>query len=168
MTDIRGMEVASPGTYVLLPDVIQVIREYAQSLDDPNVGAAVHELASWLGAGAHFGTIPDEPAAPSSEDDPFPLENVYRVELYPHPPDDPSPKWYARSVDQEGNILWTTAGDFQYENVHREASERWPDKPIFELKRWADDSVFVENQEKKAYPTAAPMRERVSPKRMFA
>ncbi len=34
--------------------------------------------------------------------------------------------------------------------------------------RWADDSVFVENQERKAYPTAAPMRERVSPKRMFA
>lgn len=155
--------------YVMLDDVVTAIREYAQSLTDPSAGAAIHELASWLDASS----MPAATAGISVSETEIPEElaaalgQVDRVELYPDPPDDPKPKWYARSVDHEGTILWTTNGSFDYEYVHKEASERWPGKTIHQLRRWADDSVFTENQEKNAYPTAAPMRERVSPKRMF-
>ena len=182
------MEIAAPGTYVLMEDVIAAIREYAQSLDDPHSGGIIHELATWLGGGEHpreavplgmeaLGFEPKTtavagtdapPLHPAEDSDPFDLEHVYRVELYPHPPDDPKPKWYARSVDNEGNILWTSNGAFDYEYVHKTATERWPGKPIFQGHGWSYDSVFLEHQEKKAFPTAAPMRERVSPKRMFA
>ena len=150
--------------YVMLDDVVAAIREYAQSLDDPAAGAAVHEVASWLGASSMPAAVAGIEYTPEPESE----ADVYRVELYPHPPDDPNPKWYARTVDSDGNILFTSDGDFVYENVHRFASERWPDTPIFQGHGWAYDSVFLERQEKKAFPTAAPMRERVSPKRMFA
>ena len=160
------------GTYVLLEDVVNSIRQYAQSLTDPAAGAAIHELASWLGAS----DMPAATAGITTTTVPHSMEDlsvaqdlaVYRVEIYPEPPDDPRPKWYARSVDSEGTILWTSGGAFDFDYVHHEASERWPGKPIFKVNRWADDTVFVENQERNAYPTAAPMRERVSPKRMFA
>ena len=165
MPDIRGIHVESGGTYVLMDDVIASIREYAQSLDDPNAGAAIHELASWLGASsmpaAVAGISYEEPVTVTDEE-------ADRVELYPHPPGDEKPKWYARTVDSEGNILYTTAGDFHYENVHAEATARWPGLRIYQLNGWKDDSVFIESQEKRAFPTAAPMRERISPKRMFA
>ena len=154
----------------MLDDVVASIREYAQALDDPNAGAAIHELASWLGASSMPAAVAGITAVPHSTEELQAAQDlsVYRVEIYPDPPDDPKPRWYARSVDSEGNILWTSNGSFDYEYVHKTASERWPGKTIYELKRWADDSVFVENQERNAYPTAAPMRERVSPKRMFA
>lgn len=151
--------------YVLLEDVIASIREYAQSLEDPNAGAAIHELASWLGAS-------NMPAAVAGFSEPEPEEtvegNVDRVELYPDPPEDPRPKWYARTVDAEGRILHTTNGSFDYDYVYKDASERWPDKTIHQLTKWSDDSIFTENQERNAYPTAAPLRERISPRRMFA
>ena len=144
------------------------IREYAQSLDDPHSGGVIHELATWLSGGEHPAEAVEVDVPVIEDSDPFPLDHVYRVELYPHPPEDPKPKWYARSVDSEGNILWTSNGAFDYEYVHRTATERWPNKPIFQGHGWSYDSVFLENQERKAFPTAAPMRERVSPKRMFA
>ncbi len=157
------MEIGATGTYVLLADVVASVREYAQSLDDPHSGGVIHELATWLGGGQDAREVVEVASEEAASD-----AEVYRVELYPDPPDDPKPKWYARSVDSEGNILYTSSGSFDYDYVHKEASELWPDKQIYQLQRWADDSVFVENQERKAYPTAAPMRERVSPKRMFA
>ena len=170
MSDIRGIHVEVGGTYVLLDDVVASIREYAQSLDDPNAGAAIHELASWLGQGDMPAATAGITATPHSVEDLQQAQelSVYRVEMYPDPPDDARPRWYARSVDADGTILHTTAGSFDYDYVYKDASERWPDKPIYQLNKWADDSVFVENQERNAYPTAAPMRERVSPKRMFA
>lgn len=152
--------------YVMLDDVVATIREYAQSLDDANAGAAIHELASWLSGSSMPAAVAGIEPVPDT--DPFDLDSVYRVELYPHPPDDPKPKWYARSVDEEGNILWTSNGAFDYEYIHKAATERWPGKPIYQGYGWAYDSVFLEKQEKKAFPTAAPVRERVSPKRMFA
>lgn len=154
----------------MLDDVVASIREYAQALDDPNAGAAIHELASWLGASDMPAATAGITTVPHSEEDLQAAQDlaVYRVELYPDPPDDLKPKWYARSVDSEGNILFTTSGAFDYEYVHHSASERWPGKPIFQLRRWADDSVFMENMERNTNQTAAPLRDRVSPKRMFA
>lgn len=176
LTQIRGLEVISTGTYVLLDDVVTAIREYAQSQDDPNAGALLHDLATWLDTGKdtrhvtpEYGHSADDWVMSEVEvtEDPV-FDLIYRVELYPDPPDDPRPKWYARTVDTEGNILHTTNGSFDYEYVYKNASERWPGKTLYQLNRWSDDSVFVENQEKNAHLTSAPIRERVSPKRMFA
>ena len=58
---IRGFQVGIGGTYVLMDDVVTALRGFAQSLDDPDAGALVHEVASWLGAGAPPPVI--EPAA---------------------------------------------------------------------------------------------------------
>jgi hypothetical protein len=179
MPDIRGIHVEAGGTYLMLEDVVQSIREYAQSLDDPNAGAAIHDLASWLGASsmpaatAGITAVPTEQHGADEEKIIASLQaaqdlTVYRVELYPDPPEDPRPRWYARSVDADGTILHTTAGSYDYDYVYKQAAERWPDKPIYQLNKWADDSVFLEKMERNTNQTAAPLRDRVSPKRMFA
>jgi hypothetical protein len=170
MPDIRGIHVETGGTYVMLDDVVASIREYAQSLTDPSAGAAIHELASWLGASSMPAAVAGITTVPHSTEELQEAQDlsVYRVELYPDPPEDPKPKWYARSVDEEGNILHTTNGAYDYEHVYNTAAERWPGKQIYQLKRWADDSVFLEKMEKNTNQTAAPLRDRVSPKRMFA
>ena len=102
MPELRGFEASASGTYVLLEDVIATIREYAQSLDDPNSGAAIHELASWFAAGQDPRNVtaeePQDVVASEQEHDPA----ANRIELYP----EETPRgirWYARSVDAEGN-----------------------------------------------------------------
>ena len=166
MPELRGFEASAPGTYVLLEDVIATIREYAQSLDDPNSGAAIHELASWFAAGQDPRNVtaeePQDVVASEQEHDPA----ANRIELYP----EETPRgirWYARSVDAEGTILRTTAGSFDYDYVYKDAGERWPDLKIYQVNEWSDDSVFMEQQEKMASPTSGPLRERISPKRMY-
>lgn len=147
MTEILGLFIPKPGAYVLLDDVVSAIRAYAQSLDDPEAGALVHELASWLGAGEE---PPQEPSLTSVEvhgaeaDDVTP--DVDRIEVFPDPPDDPRPKWYARSIDTGGHILKTTGGSFDYEWVVKNAQERWPDLEVHVLQNAGDDSMWAENQ----------------------
>jgi hypothetical protein len=149
-TQIRGFPIPVAGTYVLLDDVVSALRVYAQSLTDPEAGALVHELASWLNAGEEPPSHNAEPSLTSVEvhgaevDDVTP--DVARIEVFPDPPDDPRPKWYARSIDTGGHILKTTNGSFDYEWVVQNAQERFPGIDIHLLKNAGDDSMWTENQ----------------------
>lgn len=154
---IRGFPVSIGGTYVLLDDVITALRAYAQSLEDPDAGAVVHEVASWLqaGDGVPLESLEAAQAAmapPSAPEPPYGAEagdtspDIDRVEIFPDPPDDPRPKWYARSVDTGGYVMQTTGGSFDQEWVIQNAQERWPDKQIHLLKSAGEDSMWLENQ----------------------
>jgi hypothetical protein len=172
---IRGFPVPEAGTYVLVNDVVSAIRAFAQSLPDPEDGALVHELASWLAAGA----VPPagEDSSPHVEVAPQPLEQigeavdtpdvfgaeeddvspgVDRVEIYPDPPEDPRPKWYARSIDTGGFILKVTNGSYDFEWVVQNAEERWPGIPLHLLKSAGEDSKWVEDSTRGVFPSLGP------------
>lgn len=157
MTDIQGFQVPSEGTYVLLDDVISAIRAYAQSLEDPNAGGLIHDLATWLDGG-----VAPEAETPVADSDPYGAEEddvsegVERVEVYPDPPEDPRPKWYARSIDTSGFILKTTNGSFDQEWVIQNAQERWPDIPIHLLKSAGEDSKWTEDATRGVHPSVGP------------
>jgi hypothetical protein len=159
---IRGFQVGIGGTYVLMDDVVTVLRAYAQSLDDPAAGAAVHDAVSWLQAGAEaLPETPSEPPAPpprevhgAEADDVTP--DVARIEVYPDPPDDPRPKWYARSIDTSGFILKTTAGSFDQEWVISNAQERWPGIDVHLLKNAGEDSKWTEDSTRGVFPSKGP------------
>ena len=153
VTEIRGMPVVAAGTYVLLEDVVAAIREYAQAQDDPNAGALVHDLATWLDAGQ-----PEPVAAPEvhgAEVDDV-TEGVARVEIYPDNPDDPRPKWYARTVDTAGYIIKTTNGSFDQAWVISNAEERFPGVPIHLLKHAGEDSKWIEDSTRGVFPSVGP------------
>ncbi len=152
MTEIRGMEVAASGTYVLLEDVVTVIHEYAQSLDDPTAGAAIHALASWLVSGE----MPVEASEVYGAESDDVTEGVARVEIYPDPPEDPRPKWYARTIDTSGFILKVTNGSFDQEWVIQNAQERFPGVEIFLLKNAGEDSKWTEDKERGVFPSYGP------------
>lgn len=163
-TPIRGFQTQIAGTYVLFDDVITAIRQYAQSFDDPEAGALIHELANWLSSGE---AVP-EPAPELevvAEEQPYEVygsepddvsPGVERIEVFPDPPDDPRPKWYARSVDTGGFILKTTGGSFDQEWVIRNAEERWPGIPIHLLKSAGDDSKWTEDGTRGVFPSKGP------------
>jgi len=162
-TQIRGFQVQIGGTYVLMDDVLTAIRAYAQSLDDPDAGALVHDLANWLSAGGELPEIREE----VQEDLPLAVEvhgaevdditlDVARVEIYPDPPEDPRPKWYARSIDTGGFTLKTTNGSFDFEWVVKNAEERWPGIPIHLLKNAGEDSKWVEDSTRGVFPSKGP------------
>jgi hypothetical protein len=170
MSEIRGFQVEA-GMYVLRDDVVASIREYAQSLEDPNAGALIHELASWLsGDEASLDMeettqdFVDEVAFAQSaashfvhgaEEDDITLD-VARIEIFPDPPDDPRPKWYARSVDTGGYIMKTTGGSFDFEWVVKNAEERWPGISLHLLQNAGEDSKWVEDRERGAFPSVGP------------
>jgi hypothetical protein len=169
MTEIRGFQVNKDGTYVLLDDVISSIREYAQSLDSPDAGALIHELATWISGGEP--EIEDQirglEPRPSQIVEKVAFEvygaeaddittSVARVEIFPDPPDDPKPKWYARSVDTSGFILKTSNGSFDFEWVVKNAEERWPGIPLHLLKNAGEDSKWVEDSTRGVFPSQGP------------
>jgi len=159
MTDIRGLQVQEVGTYVLMADVVQAIREYAQSLDDPNAGGLIHDLATWLDGGlpaqeeAHDAVIEQEVYGAEPDDV---SEGVARVEIFPDNPDDPRPRWHARSVDTGGYILKTTAGSFDQEWVIKNAQERWPGIEVHLLKHAGEDSKWIEDSTRGVFPSIGP------------
>jgi len=165
---IRGFQTQIAGTYVLLDDVVTAIRQYAQSFGDPEAGALVHELATWLTSGqpapAEFVREETKEEVPytvyGAESDDV-SEGVDRVEVYPDPPDDPRPKWYARSIDTGGYILKVTGGSFDREWVIRNAEERWPGIPIHELKSAAEDSKWTEDGTRGVFPSKGPPLRRI-------
>jgi len=191
MTEIRGIPVQAPGTYVLLEDVVAAIREYAQAQDDPNAGALVHDLATWLDGGlpethiASGQSPPSEPEVQEILDQKFQwypgnvmgpvepevhgaeiddvTEGVARVEIYPDNPDDPRPKWYARTVDTAGYIIKTTNGSFDQAWVIQNAEERFPGIPIHLLKHAGEDSKWQEDSTRGVFPSIGP-----PVRRMFA
>jgi len=156
MSEIRGFQVEA-GMYVLRDDVVASIREYAQSLEDPNAGALIHELASWLSGEETLGTeeTPQTYEVHGAEEDDITLD-VARIEIFPDPPDDPRPKWYARSVDTGGYIMKTTGGSFDFEWVVKNAEERWPGISLHLLQNAGEDSKWVEDRERGAFPSVGP------------
>lgn len=161
--DIRGFQTQAVGTYVLMDDVIAAIREYAQSLDDPHSGGLIHDLATWLDGGQH----PLEEGPVQEIKDIFGAEEsdatdvVDRIEVYPDPPDDPRPKWYARTVDTSGYIIKVTSGSFDQSWVIENAEERWPGRPIHLLKHAGEDSKWVEDAHRGAFPSVGPPTRRL-------
>ena len=158
MTDIQGFQVPTEGTYVLLPDVVSAIREYAQSLEDPNAGALIHDLATWLDAGSSPAVdepVPDAVDIYGAEEDDV-TEGVARVEVYPDPPDDPRPKWYARTVDTSGFIIKVTDGSYDQAFVIENAQQRFPGVSIFLLKSAGEDSKWTEDRDRGVFPSIGP------------
>jgi len=164
---MNGFQVQVEGTYVLLDDVVAAVRAYAQSLSDPDQGALIHELASWFASGEPAPLRYGEPVHEVAEAEAEPEEvygwepedshpGVERVEIYPEPPDDPSPKWYARSIDTGGHILKVTNGSFDQEWVIRNAQERWPGLDIHMLKDASEDSKWAEDGTRGVFPSKGP------------
>lgn len=193
MTELRGFSLTEIGTYVLMDDVVSAIREYAQSLEDPEAGALIHEVAFWLSAGESPPNLQVVDALPlavettgedficvecghthyrdshcpvcqheHSVEPPFGAEaldesrDIGRVEIYPDPPEDPRPKWYARSIDTGGYVMQITNGSFDMDWVIRNAEERWPGKEIHLLKNAAEDSKWTEDSTRGVFPSKGP------------
>ena len=156
MTEIRGFPVTEAGTYVLIDDVVAAIRECAQAQDDPNAGALIHDLASWLDSGLPE-TQEETPAPEVHEAEPDDVTNgVARVEIFPDNPDDPRPKWHARTVDTSGFIIKTTNGSYDQEWVIQNAQERFPGIEIYLLRHAGEDSKWTEDQHRGAFPSMGP------------
>lgn len=167
-TPLRGFQVQIGGVYILMDDVVTALREYAQSLESPAAGAAVHEAATWLASGDR--ELPEAPAvqAEAVAPDVFdPTPNVDRVEVYPDDPLALRPKWVSRACDSVGRILQVTNGSFDQEYVIRNAEERWPGKTVHLLTESGQDSVWEET-DPGGIRSAHSGRRRPSPQRMYA
>ena len=111
---------------------MQALRAYAQSLEDPNDGAAVHGAVGWLDAGSaphEQAPVEEVVEAPHGSEPDDVTEGVDRVEVYPDPPDDPRPKWYARTVDTGGYIIKVTDGSYDQSFVISERGGALPRHP---------------------------------------
>jgi len=168
VTEIRGFPVVAAGTYVLMEDVVAAIREYAQAQDDPNDGALIHDLATWMDAGlphpqSYPETMGHEPITAAvagteihgAEIDDV-TEGVARVEIFPDNPDDPRPRWHARTVDTSGYIIKTTAGSFDQAWVIENAQERFPGIEVFVLRHAGEDSKWTEDATRGVFPSMGP------------
>lgn len=159
---IRGFQMPVAGTYVLLEDVVGAIRSYAQSLDDANDGALIHELGSWLSQSLPpavdepIESVELESVEVYGAEDIDESRDLDRIEIYPDPPDDPRPKWYARMIDTGGFIMRTTNGSFDQEWVIQNAQERWPGKSIHLLKNAGEDSKWTEDATRGVFPSKGP------------
>ncbi len=162
-TQIQGFHVQATGTYVLLADVVAALRAYAQSLEDPNAGAAVHSAVGWLDGGAdpEVQQPVEESAVPhGAEEDDVTLD-VARVEIYPDSPDDPRPRWHARTIDTGGYILKVTEGSFDQEFVIRNAQERFAGVPISVVRHAGEDAKWTEDKERGVFPSIGPSYRRL-------
>lgn len=147
---IRGFHTDIAGTYVLMDDVVSALREYAQSLEDPNDGALVHGVATWLSDGAQMQERPAEVAPVAANEEIYGAEHddvtpdVDRVELFPVEEVAGKRKWYARSVDTAGNVMKVTNGSFDKTFVEKNARDRWPGITIHEVQDENERSMFKE------------------------
>ena len=174
---IRGVQVSIGGTYVLMDDVVTALRGFAQSMEvsEAVAASAVHEAATWLQQGADQSALPSYESAVEAvghspitdavrggPEPPYgqePLDespDIGRVEIYPDPPEDPNPKWYARSVDTGGYILQVTSGSYDQEWVIQNAQERWPGKDIYLLRNAGEDSKWEEDRNRGVFPSKGP------------
>lgn len=165
LVQMRGVQIPITGTYVLIDDVVTALRQYAHVLEDPNDSAVVFEAAAWLASSSReLPVLPEEEPIPLAvmDEPPYGAEeldgspDIGRVEVYPDPPEDPNPKWYARSIDTGGYILQVTAGSFDQDWVIANAQERWPGKDIFLLKNAGEDSKWVEDGTRGVFPSKGP------------
>lgn len=181
---LRAVDVGATGRYVLLHDVVTFIRFYASTLRanlEPQSAAVLDDLIEALDplVDPEIPSVPEEPPVPIPPPAPpppppkvvqyEPSENVgvYRIEVYPDDPDAARPKWFARTVDSEGNILYVTPGAFDQEYVIEDARSRWPDVTIQLVADWSVDSVWEEQDAGQGARGVFTGRRRPSPKRMF-
>lgn len=170
---VRGFPVTITGTYVLLDDVVTVIREYAQSLADADDGALVHELATWLQSG--------EPPAEASTDavgegieritelvaDSFRVGPIDRIEIYPDDPMAMKPHWVGRACSSDGDIMDIGRGSFDQEEAIDEARRNWGDLPVHVVTEAGVDTIW-EERDPGGLRSSSSGHRRPSPKRMFA
>ena len=149
---VRGVQVTITGTYVLLDDIITVLKEYADANGQPTVADA----AEWLRGGAESQEVTQVDQG----------EKVDRIEVYPDDPESLKPRWMSRACDAEGTILYTTAGSFDQEYVIREAQERWPQAPVMLVNDASVDTVWEEN-DPGGIRSPSTKRRRPSPKRLW-
>ena len=166
-TALRGFQVQIGGVYVLLDDVVTVLREYAQSLEDAEQGALVHEIATWLVSGerpsqtfeSSIEALGHEPITkalagtepPHGQEDDDVTPDVERVEIYPVKTAR-GIRWHARSIDTGGNIMKVTDGSFDQTWVIQNAEDRWPNVPIHLVQNAGDDSMWLERERKGPSP----------------
>lgn len=167
-TAMRGFAVTIGGTYVLLDDVVTALREYAQSLSNPDHGALVHELATWLRSGEQpsSGSVQEPGQEQPVADDPV-TSGVDRIEVYPDDPLSPEPRWVARGCSDEGDILSITNGSFDQDAVIADAQARWPNADVHLLSHAGIDTVWEERDPGGIRSSSSGQR-RPSPKRLFA
>lgn len=162
--EIRGFPVTIGGTYVLLDDVVTALRAYATAHESWDV----NDAASWLQAGGQ--PLPDAPEATAEVGEPEPPDAgqdlVDRVEVYPDDPENPRPRWIARTCDATGKILTVTNGSFDQEYVLRNAGDRWPGKPVFLVADYSHDTVWEEN-DPGGIRSPLSSRRRPSPNRLW-
>ena len=150
VSPIRGFPVAVEGTYVLLDDVVRVLREFAQSLSDPDDGALIHEVATWLGGGSEPVSEPVQaqsvqPGPPHGAEDDDVTPDVDRVEIFPtEAAEGGSRKWHARSIDTAGNVMKVTGGSFDKSWVEKNAQDRWPGITIHEVQ--SEDELSMDKE----------------------
>jgi len=170
---MRGFQVAIGGTYVLLDDVVTALRAYAQSQEDPDAGALVHEVATWLQAGDTALPVLDTPndiqIFSETFEQPQPQETpgADRVEIYPDDPTAARPKWMARACSAEGDILYVTNGSFDQDYVIRDAEQRWPSLTLHLIAHAGVDTVW-EERDPGGIRSASSGDRRPSPKRLWA
>jgi hypothetical protein len=170
-TPIRGFQVTIGGTYVLLDDVVTVLREYAQSLGAIPEREIIHEVATWLQSGEL--PLPEQQPvqdpAPSPPQTFTPLDpelGVDRVEIYPDDPLALKPRWIARACSAEGDILYVTNGSIDQEYVIADAQQRWPGCDVHLLTEAGQDTVW-EERDPGGIRSASNGRRRPSPKRLW-
>jgi len=158
-TPIRGFRTEIAGVYVLLDDVVTTLREFAQSLTDPEQGALIHEVATWLVSGerpTQYESVPETEEFPPAVEPPYGAESddvtpdVARVELFPREESAGRRKWFARSIDTAGNVMKVTHGSFDKPFVEQNARDRWPDIPIHEVQD-ENESSMVKERGRRAY-----------------
>jgi hypothetical protein len=177
---IRGFQIGIGGTYVLMDDVVTVLREFAQSMDAhawdatgvPDPREVLYEVATWLQSGerppsldsvqdavilGEAGDTPEEPSSSSAVD---------RIEVYPDDPMAIKPRWVARACSADGDILTVTNGSFDQEYVIKDAQQRWPNRTVHLLTEAGQDSVW-EERDPGGIRSASSGRKRPSPKRMY-
>lgn len=143
---IRGFQMEAPGTYVLLEDVVTAVREYAQSLDDANAGALIHDVANWLQSGE---TPPQQEAATPSMSMLPPIADDARIEIYPTESGSGRIKWYSRLMARDGVLVAEQGnGSFDRSEVEVQAEQRWPGIPMYEVQDENERSVWSERGER--------------------
>jgi hypothetical protein len=143
--EIRGFAVTIGGTYVLLDDIVTALREYAHALSEAEQAALIHEVATWLQAGDR--RLPEREEIPpvgNGAVNPSELTpDVERVEIFPVETAR-GRRWHARSIDTSGNVMKATAGSFDKTYVERDARDRWPNTPLYELQDENERSMTKE------------------------
>lgn len=173
MNELQGIMIERAGAYLHIEDAVLYLREIAEQYDqagNPSASLALRAVAdAWSG---------EEPAPNQEEAAPVislvtadPGADVYLVEVFPDNPEEPRPRWHARTVDNQGRILTTTNGSFDQNYVVKDAKDRWPGVEVLLVPDQNYDSVWEQQtgaDGQHIIRSASSGRRRQSPNRMFS